>query len=202
MRSLRDDVLGACLSGAEAIETIASRMSDDDWFAPTPCHEWDAADLLDHAFCIAEDYNRFLDCVMDGRTGPLLVHEDLATHNAERMAGLRPAAPLVRLAEFGLAARRFVTRLPEAWERPLFRMEGRQWRVGDYAGFCALEWHVHAWDLFTSAGVTYRPYCRATLATVCGDWLPGLVRVGEDPWDALLQASGRHPDVGVWRQAS
>jgi uncharacterized protein (TIGR03083 family) len=201
MRFLRDDVLGACLAGAEAIETIASRMSDDDWGRPTPCEEWVAADLLDHLHCIGEDYNRFLDCILDEHAGPLLTHQDIVAHNAARMAGLQPAAPLVRLAQFGLSARSFVTRLPLAWDRALFPIDDRVWTVGDYAAFCALEWHIHAWDLYSSVGVHYRPDCRGVLGAASGRWLPDLFRAGEDCWDVLLYASGRQPGLGLWREA-
>lgn len=197
MGFLSDDVLGACLQGAEAVESIAPHLSDTDWSRPTPCEEWNAADLLNHLYCIAEDYNRFLDCLFDEYAGPLLVHDDIAAHNARRIASLPPASPLVRVAEFGLSARSFVSRLPRAWDLPLFPMNGHPWTVGDYAAFCALEWHLHAWDLYSSAGMPYRPECRTTLGAACGRWLPEAFRTEDDCWDVLLQVSGRQPGLGL-----
>jgi Mycothiol maleylpyruvate isomerase N-terminal domain len=189
---MRRAVLGAFLEGVDAIEHIAARQAED-WTRPTPCPEWTAADLVGHVRCASEDYNAVLDCALGGRTDPVLRSTDLAQHNAARLATLVPAEPLVHVAAFGQDARWFAKRAIGRWHTAIFRACGSDWTVGDYVGFCALEWHVHAWDLACSAGTGYHPRCAQTLADWWRDRLPHLPLGADCGWEALLWASGRAP---------
>lgn len=186
-------MLGAFLDGVAATERIASGLTEEGWACPTPCAEWNAADLLRHLRCAAEDYNAVLDGVLGGRTETVLRGADLAEHNAARLAGLAPGAPLVHLASFGLSARMFAERAAGAWQCAMFQLHERRWIVGGYVGMCALEWHVHAWDLARSAGLSYHPHCWRTLAAAWRESLPHLPLGGDYTWAALLRASGREP---------
>jgi uncharacterized protein (TIGR03083 family) len=193
------DVLEVYLGGVRAFEYIASRMPDDDWERPTPCTEWTASDLVGHVLCVAEDYNAFLDSVIEGHDQPLRLSDDLALHNAARLAQLRPEPPLVRLAAFGLSARRFAYRVSSVWDEALYHLYGRPWTVGNHAGLCAVEWHIHTWDLACSTGLTYRPVSLAALTAVWRQGLPHLTLPAGDEWAALLFSSGREldPAIGV-----
>jgi hypothetical protein len=190
---MRPAVLGAFLDGVSAIELIAVRLAEEDWAGPTPCSEWTAADLAGHVRCAADDYNAVLDGVLCGRIDPVLRGVSLAQHNAARLAALAPAAPLVHVASFGLDARSFAERAAGMFDAAMFRVRGRSWTVGDYVGLCALEWHVHAWDLACSAGIGYRPRCVPTIADWWRKRLPHLPLGAGCEWDALLRASGRAP---------
>jgi hypothetical protein len=60
-----------------------------------------------------------------------------------------------------------------------------------------IETVVHAHDIARGLDVTYRPdpgICARTLARL----MPA-VDPGDDPWEALLRATGRRGDVGPWR---
>lgn len=195
---MRPAALGAFLDGVAVIERIAGGLADRDWACPTPCPDWTVADLAGHIRCAAEDYNAVLEGALGSGPGPVLQGADLAEHNAARLAALPPAAPLVHVAVFGLDARRFAERAAHRWDATVFGVRGSAWTVGDYVGFCALEWHLHAWDLASGAGFTYRPRCVRTLA---GWWRQRLPHVpldadcvlGDCSWAALLRASGRAP---------
>jgi hypothetical protein len=67
--------------------------------------------------------------------------------------------------------------------------------VAGMAGAACVEWHVHAWDLASALGVSYRP---ADPEAVLAAWLAGIpqlpLHADEDPWLAVLRSSGRLPD--------
>jgi hypothetical protein len=80
--------------------------------------------------------------------------------------------------------------------------------VGAMAGAACAEWHLHAWDLARSLGKDYRP---ADPELVLAAWRGGTPQLwptqlwpaltagpdSDDPWFALLVASGRDPQ---WAQ--
>jgi uncharacterized protein (TIGR03083 family) len=192
---MRPAVLSAFLEGVGAIESISAELADQDWARPTPCPQWTASDLIGHVRCAAEDYNAVLDAALDGRSDPVLRGTDLSEHNSIRLAALAPASPLVHVACFGLDARRFAARAARAWRTALFELGGGYyWSIGDYIGYCALEWHVHAWDLANAAGIRYGPRCVPALACWWREKLPHLPLRADCAWEELLLASGRAPD--------
>lgn len=196
------EALAAYFEGVRALEYLASRLPDDDWERSTPCTEWTASDLVGHVLCVADDHNALLDCLIDGHDKPLRLSDDLALHNAARLAQLPLEPPLVRLAAFGLSARRFADRAAGVWEQALFlHADGRPWTVGNHAGLCALEWHIHTWDLAQSVGLEYRPASAATLAAVWRQGVPHLTLPTGDEWAALLLSSGRELDKSAIRVA-
>lgn len=198
----RTEIIDAYLEGVEVIERIASGVPEEKWDYPTPCTEWTALDLVGHVLCVAEDYNSFLDGIIGARTTPLLLADDLEQHNSARLAELPLCAPWVRLAAFGIKSRQFVRRVRSLWDTVVLYSKGMPWTVGRHAGFCALEWHIHAWDLACSMDMAYRPACLDLLTELWQDSLPHLPLGGDDKWAALLLASGRQPDTALWRDAS
>ena len=81
--------------------------------------------------------------------------------------------------------------------------------VADAEGFAALacmEALVHCHDIVSGLGLPFEP-SRAVCARVLARSFPAAVEGGDDPWTALLWATGRvarpgHEPVSEWRQRS
>jgi NAD-dependent dihydropyrimidine dehydrogenase PreA subunit len=190
------DVMMAQLNGVAAVEGFASRLSGGSWWRNTPCPAWTAADLMGHLACMAEDYNHALDAITDGAGEAVLRSADIDQHNAIRLLEISGLSPLARARSFGLAARRFAARTSAFASLHAFNLRARPWTVGMYGCMCAIEWHVHAWDLGRSIDVSYRPADIPTLLRLWDVAFPYLPLPSGEGWAALLACSGRGTGPG------
>lgn len=158
----------------------------------TPCDEWDLAALLSHM--IGQNHG-FAAALGDGEAdvalyagpdvtpdGVVDVWEASATALREAFARAQPDAP-VHLAEFDAQVSATLA-----------------------LGMQLLDTAVHAWDVATALGTTYRPD-DATVAFVLesagaiaarpggtpGVFTPPLTGTGSDPWTDALRLLGRDP---------
>ena len=204
-------VLAAYYDGVNAISRLAGRFDGQTWNAQTPCPEWRAADLAGHLRCVADDFHEYLDEAPVSRYARLMatgappdtLSRKLARQNAAELAALADASPEQHIAAFAVSARAYAGRLSAVWELPHHQYRDTVVTVAGMAGAACAEWHLHAWDLATALGLTYRPADPATvldcwrggmphlpLPTRAG-WRGGLAGLHTDPWHAVLAASGR-----------
>lgn len=194
MHPTRDVVLAAYADGLRAVEISAAYVSD--WSAPTPCTQWRAVDLAGHLLTIARYYHRILDGAVAGEplTG-LPRGTDLQAMNARDLARLPDESGPRRIAAFLVLARDYGRRIAEAgWAEPLGEWNGvGPLTLAEHTVLAVAEWHIHAWDLFSTSGREYRPADPETVAAgrlVLPEPLPH-----GDPWQATLVWSGRLPAV-------
>jgi len=194
-----DEVLGLYREGVQAVCLLAGELRPGDWTAPTPCTAWRAEQLAGHLRSVAAYYQRWLDQALDNDLarmmagdppGPVL-EQALARYNAAALAALPAASGPEHIAAFRQLALAYARRLPAAWEQPFFAYRGRWFSAGDHAGVAAAEWHLHAWDLASSASRPYRPADPGLLAAAWTAGVPHLALGDGDPWEAILVASGR-----------
>jgi Mycothiol maleylpyruvate isomerase N-terminal domain len=204
-------VLTSYEDGVIAVCRLAHHFDAGTWGAQTPCLEWRAADLAGHLRCVADDFHEYLDEAPVSRYARLMAtgaHPDtlgrkLARQNAAELAALADAAPAEHILAFAASARAYAARLTAVWDLPHHQYHDTVVTVAGMAGAACAEWHLHAWDLATALGLSYRP---ADPVTVLQCWrrgmphLPLLSRPGWrgglsarhiDPWHAVLAASGR-----------
>jgi len=202
-------VLAAYDAGVAAVCRLAGEFDEPAWAAPTPCQEWRAFELAGHLRCVADNYHEYLDEAPASRYARLMAtgaHRDtlgrkLARQNAAELAALADAPPLEHIAAFAVSARSYAARLLAVWDLPHHQYRDTVVTVGGMAGAACAEWHLHAWDLATALGVSYRP---ADAAAVLAGWCAGMphlpVRAAApgvramrhyDSWHAVLAASGR-----------
>jgi uncharacterized protein (TIGR03083 family) len=195
----------AYLAGIDAVVAIAAGFGEQDWEAPTPCTEWQAADVAAHLRCVADDLHEYLDDAPVSRLARLMAtgaHADtiarkVARQNAAEIAALPVVPALEHVTAFADSARRYLARLDRLLGLPHHSYRGRVITVAGMAGAACVEWHVHAWDLASALGRDYRP---ADPVAVAAAWLAGLPHLplvrDDDPWAAVLRASGRHQAAG------
>ena len=204
-------VLTAYYDGVNAICRLAERFDPPTWGAQTPCPEWRAADLAGHLRCVADDFHEYLDEAPVSRYARLMgtgappdtLSRKLARQNAAELVALADAPPAQHVAAFAASARAYASRLSAVWELPHHQYRDTVVTVAGMAGAACAEWHLHAWDLATALGLTYRPADPAVvldcwrrgmphlpLASRAG-WRGGLAARHTDPWHAVLAASGR-----------
>ena len=104
--------VAAYRDGVTVICELAARFTAAQWAAPTPCHDWRAADIAGHLRCMADDYHEFLDDAPDSRLARL-------------MATGFPAATLARKLE-----RQNAAELAELPDVPRPRAHRRVRRIG------------------------------------------------------------------------
>jgi uncharacterized protein (TIGR03083 family) len=199
-----EPVLATYHEGVRAICQIAARFTADSWEARTSCAEWRAHELAAHLRCVIDDYHEYLDNAPVSRFARLMatgvpaetLQRKLARQNAAELAALAEAPPAEHIAAFAQSARRYAGRLPAVWDLPHHQYLDVVVTVGGMAGAACTEWHLHAWDLATALGLSYRPADPDRLAAC---WRAGMPQVrlsvlpGGDPWRAMLARSGRSP---------
>lgn len=164
------------------------------WCLPTPtvCPEWTALDLLRHLLCTARRYHRLLDVALAGQPETLVVDEDLAELNRRDLAAAALDGEPINglLTSFVDAAESFSSRALAAWGFGPFQRDGVD--VGPAVAPAAIEWHIHAWDLFRAAGSDYYPDDPELLRQGWELTVPHLaIDRGDDPWAAVLASAGR-----------
>lgn len=196
------DAPAAYYDGIRAIVEIANQFTAATWNAPTTCPEWRATDLAGHLRCVADNYHEYLDDAPVSRLARLMAsgaHPDaiarkLARQNAAELAALPDVPPREHIAAFAESAWRYAARLGPLLRLPHHSYRGRVISVAGMAGVACVEWHVHAWDLASALGQIYRP---SDPEGVLAGWLAGIpqlpISFDDDPWAAVLRASGRRP---------
>jgi hypothetical protein len=117
------------------------------------CGEWSAKDLAGHLVCVIGWYHDWLDAAERGTSKPPFPAANLPAENAKALAALADGTGHGRIERYAAEAKRYATRLPDAWDIPYGYPYGTA-TAGLHAGAAACEWHLHAWDL--SAG-KHRP---------------------------------------------
>jgi hypothetical protein len=206
-RLSRAAVLAAYRDGVTVICELAVQFSDVAWLGPTPCREWRAVDLAGHLRCVADDYHEYLDDAPDSRLARLMatgapadsLARKLARQNAAELAALPDGPGPEHITEFAESARAYGRRVYPAWDQPHHSYRGTVVTVGSMARAACAEWHLHAWDLARSLGKDYRPADPELVRTAWQTGMPEFWGVtsaqvdADDPWHALLGASGRDP---------
>lgn len=192
----------AYYDGVRAIVEIAAQFTRAAWNAPTTCPEWRACDLAGHIRCVADDYHEYLDDAPVSRLSRLMatgaqpqsIARKLARQNAAELATLPDVAPEAHIAAFARSATRYAARIGPLLGLPHHSYRGQVITVAGMARLACVEWHLHAWDLASALGISYRP---ADPGAVLTAWLAGIPMVlsgdERDPWLAVLRASGRMP---------
>jgi uncharacterized protein (TIGR03083 family) len=188
--------------GVRAVLAIAAQFTSVSWNAPTPCPEWRAADLAGHLRCVADDYHEYLDDAPVSRLSRLMatgasaqsIARKLARQNAAELAALPDVPPDEHIAAFARAATRYAARIGPLLGLPHHTYQGKVITVAGMAAAACVEWHLHAWDLASALGISYRP---ADPMAVRVAWLSGIPQLPlgqeRDPWLAVLHSSGRLP---------
>src|SRR5688500_14189299 len=102
----RHRVLESYQDGVRAIRALSARVRD--WDAPTPCADWQAADLAGHLRCVAENYLEYLQDSPDSRLAKLFARDAAAAvlirqqarQNAAELAVLPPEPAADRIMAF------------------------------------------------------------------------------------------------------
>lgn len=173
-------------------DTTALASEAGDLTVPTPCAGWDLADLFGH---MAGQNLGFAAAVADG-DAPVAAYESVPVTSDDVARTWQDSAVRVRDA-FGAADPTATVHLAEFGYRPT---------VAVALGMQLLDAAVHAWDVATALGHTYRP-TEATVTFVLDmarqiAARPGgtpvfaapLAEGGQDPWDDALRLLGRDPD--------
>lgn len=197
------DAPAAYHDGVRAVLEIAARFTPATWNAPTPCPEWRAADLAGHLRCVADDYHEYLDNAPVSRLSRLMatgasaqsIARKLARQNAAELAALPDVPPTEHIAAFARSATRYAARIGPLLRLPHHTYQRKVITVAGMVGAACVEWHVHAWDLASALGISYRP---ADPGAVRAAWLSGIPQLAlgqdPDPWLTVLRSSGRQPD--------
>ena len=173
-------------------DITALASGSGDLTVPTPCAGWDLADLFGHM--VGQNLG-FAAAVADG-DAPVAAYESVSVGADDVARTWQDSATRVRDA-FGAADPEVTVHLAEFGFRPT---------VAVALGMQLLDAAVHAWDVATALGQTYRP-AEATVSFVLDlarqiAASPGgtpvfaapLAEGGMDPWGDALRLLGRDPN--------
>lgn len=173
-------------------DTTALAAEVGDLTVPTPCDGWDLADLFGHM--VGQNLG-FAAAVVDG-DAPVAAYESVPVAGDDVARTWQDSAARVRDA-FGAADPEATVHLAEFGFRPT---------VSVALSMQLLDAAVHAWDVATALGQTYRPadgtvnvvldMARQIAARPGGTpvFAAPLAGQGEDPWSDALRLLGRDPD--------
>ena len=182
-------------SGLAGVTAAVAGWTPQDWNRPA-CGTWSGTDLAGHLVTVIGWYHDWLDRGLAGIVEPAFGIPDLDRQTAAALAALPAADGPTLLDEFGIAAEQYLDRIVQHWDTPFAYPRGLV-TAGQHAAVAAWEWHLHAWDLATAAGVLYQPHDAATLyargteciAAATGSDPPTLEPA--NPWEVMLQRTGR-----------
>jgi uncharacterized protein (TIGR03086 family) len=160
---------------------MARRVTSEQQHMPTPCSEWDVADLLDHMAGGATYLMRAVGVASDGSQWPdsAVVRECIQ-----------------------------VLRRPGALGQKCLSPTGFEWSVAEATAGTAMDQLIHTWDLAVAIGGDRRLDPQVVDAVV-GMFLPQMPKIGRQaglvgaevpvpagapPQDRLLGAMGRNPE--------
>ncbi|WP_406032971.1 TIGR03086 family metal-binding protein [Nocardioides sp. NBC_00163] len=184
------EMLTAYDRALDDITVLASGAGD--LTVPTPCAGWDLADLFGHM--VGQNLG-FAAAVTDG-DAPVGAYESVPVAGDDVARTWQDSATRVRNA-FGAADPEATVHLAEFGFRPT---------VAVALGMQLLDAAVHAWDVATALGKTYRPadvtvtfvldMARQIASRPGGTpvFAAPLAEQGEDPWNDALRLLGRDPD--------
>jgi Mycothiol maleylpyruvate isomerase N-terminal domain len=198
-----DEVLAMFEEGVGAFVAEAGRLDVDGWARPA-CGEWSATELARHVLSVIGWYHDWLDRAEAGDASPAFPVEDLDEQAARSLAEIGDVPGPEATARFAAEAARYADRLEERWDLAYGYPRGTV-TAGLHAGMAAVEWHVHCWDLATSAGHEHVPAhpdrlflaaadCQAAVTGgLRGAAVERLAPLGSrmKPWRELLQRMGR-----------
>jgi uncharacterized protein (TIGR03083 family) len=175
------------------VEALGQRLHADVWELPSRCDLWTVSDVYAHLAGDFERYLVWLNAARAGESDPPFSRGELAADNEiilERYVGL-PGPE--RLRAFELAASEYVNAVAEVdpdmpQGNPLGTIT-----VGEQVVWATVECAIHGWDVATAVGMDWpAPSSVDRLAEV---WRRRRVEplLGDDPWEAMLVASGREP---------
>ncbi|MET8521245.1 TIGR03086 family metal-binding protein [Nocardioides sp. NPDC004968] len=184
------EILTAYDRALDDITVLASGAGD--LTAPTPCAGWDLADLFGHM--VGQNLG-FAAAVTDG-DAPVGAYESVPVAGDDVARTWQDSATRVRNA-FGAADPEATIHLAEFGFHPTAAVA---------LGMQLLDAAVHAWDVATALGKTYRPadvtvtfvldMARQIASRPGGTpvFAAPLAEQGEDPWNDALRLLGRDPD--------
>jgi uncharacterized protein (TIGR03086 family) len=184
------EMLTAYDRALDDITVLASGSGD--LSVSTPCAGWDLADLFGHM--VGQNLG-FAAAVTDG-DAPVAAYESVPVGTDDVARTWQDSASRVQGA-FGAADPEATVHLAEFGFRPT---------VAVALGMQLLDAAVHAWDVATALGQTYRPaeatvsfvldLARQIAATPGGTtvFAAPLAEQGQDPWGDALRLLGRDPD--------
>lgn len=173
-------------------DTTALTSGAGDLTVPTPCADWDLADLFGHM--VGQNLG-FAAAVTDG-DAPIAAYESVPVASDDVARRWQDSASRVRDA-FGAADPEATVHLAEFGFRPT---------VAVALSMQLLDAAVHAWDVAKALGRAYRPaeatvtlvldLARQIAASPGGTPVFGapLAEGGEDPWSDALRLLGRDPN--------
>src|SRR5262249_29963246 len=116
----------------------------------------------------------------------------MARQNAAELAVLPEVSPRDHILAFAESAARYTARLAPLLPLPHHSYRGRLITVGGMGGMACVEWHVHAWDLASALGESYRA---EDPEAVLAGWMVGIAHMpvvpDDDPWLSVLKSAGR-----------
>ncbi|GGU39987.1 TIGR03086 family metal-binding protein [Nocardioides albus] len=172
-------------------DTVALASTTDDLSRPTPCDGWDLADLFGHM--VGQNLG-FAAAVADG-DAPVTSYASVAVSAENLSQRWQDSATRVRDA-FAAADPETTIHLAEFGFRPTVTVA---------LGMQLLDAAVHAWDVATTLGITYRPneetvahvhdMARQIASSPSGTpvFATPLPTSGDDHWNDALRLLGRDP---------
>jgi hypothetical protein len=119
------------------------------------------------------------------------VNEELAALNEREVKKAASHSVSGTLALFESSATAYLQRAQPHRRIAPFQIGGGC--VGDAMGIAAIEWHIHAWDLWQAGGQDYRPDSAAVLRQCWVRAVPHLpIDPAGEPWSDLLAAADRN----------
>jgi hypothetical protein len=123
----------------------------------------------------------------------MLVNEELAALNEREVQEAVSRSARETLALFEASATAYVERAVPSWRIAPFQLGGGC--IGDALGIAAIEWHIHAWDLWQAGGQDHQPASADILRQCWARAVPHLpIDPFGEPWPAVLAAADRDAD--------
>ena len=186
----------AYLNGVEAVHSIASSYSPEEWLQESTCRGWRAVDVLRHLYGVVLEAQWILRTIP--RHGPreLMTERQLNHFNCQMLKIMPQREPFDQLLRFESAATHLPYQARDILDADCYIHEGRIWSVREGIQFLAVEWHLHAWDLAATISRDYLPTSAAALARIFRAGPTRLPPPAGDNWDDLLAAAGRRYPPG------
>ncbi len=189
--------------GVAGFVGVAGGLSSAGWDR-IACGKWTAVEVARHVLAVARWYDLWLDRALAGETARPFDSAEMAERNDAELAKLAHLSGPDAVSQFEQAALNYLERTTDHWNMTYPYPYGVV-TTGLHCGLAASEWHIHAWDVATSADGTYEPKDPAGLFRAAsaaesarrggtqGLVVKMLAPVGARlrPWEEMLKWSGR-----------